>query len=149
AGHAPLIEESGAGRLIRRAGCLYLYKAPEQFAEAQKEMTLRESQGVRMEVLDSSAIRDAEPNLAPLYYKAIRFLDCYHFDTPHRYALALAETIHRRGGRFVQGDAVRLIREEEEVGILAEGDVIKADRIVVACGAWSKSLAASIGDRIL
>jgi glycine/D-amino acid oxidase-like deaminating enzyme len=149
AGHAPLIEESGAGGLVRRAGCLYLYRTAQQFAQARRDMDLREREGVRMEALDVQAISQAEPNLARLYHKAIRFVDAYHLDTPDRYALALAEAIRARGGRFVQGDARTLASADDEVSAILDGEVIRADRVVVACGAWSKPLAASIGDRIL
>jgi glycine/D-amino acid oxidase-like deaminating enzyme len=149
AGHAPLIEESGAGDLVRRAGCLYLYRTAEQFAEAQPDMELRAREGVSLEVLDARAIREIEPSLTPLYHKAVRFTDAYHLDTPHLYALALAEAIRRRGGRFVQGDARGLARAEDEVSVVLDGEAINADKIVVACGAWSKPLAMSIGDRVL
>lgn len=148
AGHAPLIEESGAGGLVRHAGCLYLYRTARQFAEARRDMDLRARERVRMEVLDSEAIRQTEPNLAPLYHKAVRFIDAYHLDTPHRYALALAEAIRRRGGGFVQGNARTLASAGDSVSIILDGEVMKADRVVVACGAWSKPLAGSIGDRI-
>ena len=97
AGHAPLIEESGAANLLRRAGCLYLYRTPKQFADAKKGIALREREGVNMEILDAEAIRRVEPSLAPLYHKGVRFIDAYHLDTPSRYALALAEAIRRRG----------------------------------------------------
>jgi D-amino-acid dehydrogenase len=148
-GHSPLIKESGAEGLIRRAGCLYLYRTAKQFAEAQTDMTLRKREGVAMEVLDVATIQQAEPNLARLYHKAVRFTDVYHLDTPFRYALALADAIRRRGGQFVQGDVRTLARTVDEVAAVLEAQILRADRLVVAGGAWSKPLAASVGDKVL
>jgi D-amino-acid dehydrogenase len=149
AGHAPLIKQSSAEGLVRRAGCLYLYRTAGKFAEAQRDIALREREGVRMEVLDADAIRHAEPNLAALYNKAVRFTDVYHLDTPFRYALALADAIRRRGGQFVQGDVRTLLCASDSVAAVLDTHALKADQIVIAGGVWSRPLAASIGDRIL
>jgi glycine/D-amino acid oxidase-like deaminating enzyme len=149
AGHAPLIEESGAGGLLRRGGCLYLYRTPKQFADAKEGIALRKREGVNMEILDAEAIGRTEPSLAPLYHKGVRFTDAYHLDTPSRYALALADAIRGRGGEFVQGEARGLASANDGVEAILEHGRLKADRIVVACGAWSRPLAASMGDRVL
>jgi D-amino-acid dehydrogenase len=149
AGHAPLMKESGAEGLIRRSGCLYLYRTAETFAEAQSDIALREREGVRMEILDADTIRQAEPNLAILYHKAVRFTDVYHLDTPFRYALALADAIRRRGGQFVRGDVRTLLCASDAVAAVLDTQTLNAERIVVAGGAWSRPLAASVGDRIL
>jgi D-amino-acid dehydrogenase len=149
AGHAPLIEESGAGSLLRRAGCLYLYKTPTEFEAAKKSIALREREGVNMQILEADAIRRAEPALAPLYHMGVRFTDAYHLDTPFRYALALADAIRRCGGEFVTGEARALMSANDGVEAVLDGRTLKADRIVIACGAWSKPLAACLGDRVL
>jgi D-amino-acid dehydrogenase len=144
-----LIKESGAKNLLRRAGCLYLYRTPKQFADAKKGIALREREGVNMEILDAEAIRRAEPSLAPLYHKGVRFTDAYHLDTPARYALALADAIRQRGGVFIQGEVRALAGASDGVDAVLEYGTLRADKIVVACGAWSKPLAASIGDPVL
>ena len=102
-----------------------------------------------MEILDVEAIRRAEPCLAPLYHKGVRFTDACHLDTPFRYALALAGAIRQRGGELVQGEARGLASANDGVEAVLDHGTLKADRIVVACGAWSKPLAASMRDRVL
>jgi D-amino-acid dehydrogenase len=149
AGHAPLMQESGAESLFRRNGCLYLYKSAQKFAAAKNDIDMRQREGVRMEILDADAIRAAEPGLAPLYHKGIRFSDTYFLDNPHQYALGLARSVEARGGRFISGEAVGVSSFEPNVGVRVNGDWLLADRIVVAGGAWSKRLAASAGDKVL
>ncbi|WP_211366004.1 NAD(P)/FAD-dependent oxidoreductase [Verticiella sediminum] len=148
AGHAPLIEASRADALIRRAGCLYLYKTPRSFAAAQREIALRARERVGMEILDAEAVRAAEPALAPLYHKAVRFTDTYFVDDPRAYALALAETVRRQGGTFVRGEAAGIAGTPEHVDVHLGTRVLQAERVVLAAGAWSGRLAASVGDRL-
>lgn len=149
AGHAPLIEEAGASDLLRRTGCLYLYRNERDFQAAQRDIAFRAREGVRMEILDPPAIREREPNLAPLYHKGLLFLDAYSIDTPHQYILALAEAFRRRGGEFVRGEASAIEPGETQVSVRVGETNLLCDRLVIAGGAWSNKLARQVGDRIL
>ena len=149
AGHAPLMQESGAEALFRRHGCLYLYKTPQKFAAARNDIDLRQREGVRMDILDADAIRAAEPGLAPVYHKGIRFSDTYFLDNPHQYALGLARSVEARGGAFVRGEAAGIRSSDAHVGVSVNGEWLTADHVVVAGGAWSKRLAVSAGDKVL
>ena len=84
AGWRPLIEEAGAKHLERHAGCLYLYKTEAQFQAAEYETGLRERHGVALGRLDADAIRDLEPNLAPLYHRGVLFRDAYTLSTARK-----------------------------------------------------------------
>jgi glycine/D-amino acid oxidase-like deaminating enzyme len=148
AGNAPLMEEAGSIRLLRRNGSLYLYKSEQSFQAATNDMSLREREGVRMEVLDASAIREREPNLAPVYQRGLVFSDAYHIDTSYQYMLDLAQLFLARGGEFIRGEASSISRQNDDVSVQVDGTHHKADRLVVAGGAWSKRLAATVGDSI-
>ena len=57
--------------------------------------------------------------------------------------------MRQRGARHLPARAVALAAEEEGVAVrLADGGTVRADRAVVAAGAWSAPLAASLGDRV-
>lgn len=146
-GHASLIAEANVRDLVRRHGCMYVYRTPEEFQAARTEIALREREQVRMEIFSADDIRDREPNLAPHYHRGVLFSDAYHLDTPHRYALGLASAVAARGGRFLRGDA-RLIGSGSRVEVDLKGTVLRPHRVVVAGGAWSAKLAAQIGERI-
>jgi D-amino-acid dehydrogenase len=111
-------------------------------------MSLRERERVRMEVLDASAILEREPNLAPFYQRGLVFSDAYHIDTPYQYMLDLARLFLARGGEFIRGEASSISRQTDDVSVQVDGTHHKADRLVVAGGAWSKRLAATVGDSI-
>ncbi|MEK1931166.1 MAG: FAD-dependent oxidoreductase [Pararhizobium sp.] len=145
----PLVDEAGAQPLERRHGCLYLYKSEAQFQAAESDMRFRERHGIALDRLGASAISDLEPNLAPLYHRGVLFRDAYTFSSPRLLAFALAKAIVKRGGTFVAGDARGLEATEAGVRVRVAGAVVTADHVVVAGGAWSRTLARQIGDEIL
>lgn len=149
AGWRPLIEEAGATHLERHAGCLYLYKSDAAFAAAEPETRLRERHGVALDRLGMRAIRDLEPNLAPLYRHGVLFRDAWTIDSPKALAFALAAAIVQRGGAFVRGEAGGLRASDTDAAVRVNGDEHTADHVVVASGAWSRALALSAGDSIL
>lgn len=129
--------------------CLYLYRSEQGFAAARRDIELRAREGVAMTILSAAEIRAREPNLAPLYHKGLLFDDAWHLDTPHDYVLALAALFRARGGTFRRAEIAAL--QPQEQGVRLEGDPVAElfDKVVIAAGAWSRGLAASIGDRVL
>lgn len=149
AGLSPLIEESAAGHLVRRAGCLYLYSTEESFRKAQPGIELREQQGVRMQILDASEIRARAPALAPLYARGVDFLDAYSLESPEQCMRQFARAIIARGGKFMRTAVKGVSGGGTTLTVNTEaGESLAANRLVVACGAWSGTLAQGIGDRI-
>jgi D-amino-acid dehydrogenase len=145
----PLMAEAGVQHLERHGGCLYLYKTEAQFQAGERENRLRERHGVRLDRLDAKAIRDLEPNLAPLYHRGVLFRDAYTIDNPKALGFALAEAIRKRGGMFVRGEAAGLAATPAGPSLHVDGTEHRGDHIVIACGAWSGDLARQIGDRPL
>jgi D-amino-acid dehydrogenase len=145
----PLIEESGSSDLVRRNGCVYLYKTEAEFAAAEADNRLRERHGVALDRLDAAQVRELEPNLAPLYRRGVLFRDAYTIDNPKALAASLAQAILERGGSFVRGEAHGLKLSEAGAAVWADGKEHRADHLVVAAGAWSRTLARQVGDHVL
>src|SRR5690606_27888848 len=70
-----LLEWVGAAHLVKRNGCLYLYKDEASFSAARRDIELREREGVAMTILSRDEVHDRAPNLAPLYHKGLQFDD--------------------------------------------------------------------------
>lgn len=149
AGLSPLIGDCAAGHLVRRAGCLYLYSTEDVYRKSRFGMQLRQEQGVNMRVLDAEEIRAREPALAPHYVRGVDFLDSYSLESPDQCMRLFAKDIEARGGRFIRSTVSGLGAAGEGLSVrLATGDALSADRLVVACGAWSGELARGVGDRV-
>jgi D-amino-acid dehydrogenase len=70
-------------------------------------------------------------------------------DEPKHLCLSLADWLKTQGVTFATGEVARLLPSETGCGlVLKDGSIIDAERLVIACGAWSKTLAGQLGDRI-
>ena len=149
AGLEPLIEQAGLQARVRRTGCLYVYRTAAQFEASQATLQMRAEQGVRTQVLQAAQLREEEPGLKPDYARAVRFLDTCSLDDPHHFMMGLAQDFQRRGGTVVQAAVEAVSRQSEARAAIAGGQVVaQGDLVVIAAGARSGRLAASLGDRI-
>jgi D-amino-acid dehydrogenase len=144
----PLMAEAGAMDLREEHGCLYLYKSPAERPASDRDADERERHGVNLVRLSADDVRALEPNLAPNFAGGVLFEDAYVVSSPEQLARRLAKAVLARGGRFVAGDVCGLRIDKQGVNVVRNGGTMTADRVVVAGGAWSKNLAATVGDGI-
>jgi len=144
-----LADEAGARHLIRHEGHLYVYRTEEGFAKDSGGWELRRLNGISTQTLDAAALRDFDPNLSHAFTKGILIEENGHTTNPHRLVTLLFGKVVANGGQFVNarvtgfeivGQALKSIRTN--VGEIA------VDAAVIAAGAHSKSLAASLGDDV-
>jgi len=148
-GYAPLLKEAGAEDLVRRQGYLIVYETEAAFRADAGGNALRERNGIAIEIVPPARIREMEPGLAPIYAKGRYIREAGHTTNPHRLVQKLCEMIVRKGGRIVR---------ETVTGFEDNGGVVTAVRtdagrhpagaVVLAAGAWSKPLAAQLGDPV-
>ncbi|MDQ6433921.1 FAD-dependent oxidoreductase [Mesorhizobium sp. LHD-90] len=149
AGWQPLFELASAKHLLRRKGCLYLYKTEAEYAAGEYGNRLRERHGVRLTRLDAAEVRDLEPNVAPLYHAGVLYDDAYTIHSPRQMGEAFARAFQAKGGKFVKGCATGLGSTRTRLEFSVDGVRHSTEHIVVAAGAFSGSLASQLGDRVL
>jgi D-amino-acid dehydrogenase len=120
--HAQLGEELGTS--FERLGTLNVYATPEGLEGGARE---GERSGLHFSVLDAAQTRELEPSLAGPVFGAVHYPDEGRVD-PKRFVEAV--------GRAA-GDAGVEIRTGTDVHSL---DELRADTVVVAAGAWSRTL---------
>ena len=76
------------------------------------------------------------------------FHDSYSLDDPHAYARGLALAFMERGGTLIRSEVKAVAADQDGVLVEAADGIHRAERIVIAGGAWSKTLAAQVGDNI-
>lgn len=148
AGHGPLLEEAGLGTLNRGAGSMHLYRSAAELTAGIAAMAQRNAAGIRGEILGPEEIRRLEPELAPSYIGGAIFNDAFVIDSPEAYCRGLAKAILSRGGRFTSARAEGLTPESERLTLQTSIGPRKADRVVLAAGAWSRDLARRFGQRL-
>ncbi len=140
----PLIEAAGAGDLMVANDCLYIYSTAAGFARAATGLEGRRRNGVAFDVLEEAAIRALEPALKLPIHKGLMFRGARHVRDPQ----ALIERLHacflEKGGQWRQTGVTRTEAADDGVTLhLADGGTRVADKVVIAAGAHSKSIAGS------
>ncbi|PSC04349.1 amino acid oxidase [Alsobacter soli] len=138
--------ELGLARLIHRRGGLFVFDDADAFARAKGHFQKQRAFGVACDLLDAVEVRQMEPALSDRIVAAAFFPDAAHVTDPREVTQALFDAALERGVRF-QKAAVSRIEPGSPVRIgLAGGGSRTADKVVLAAGAWSKPLAAALGD---
>lgn len=144
-----LIARNAADDLISFTGQLHLYPDSAQRRADEPIWALRRSRGIVFEDVDAGGIRDLEPEVGPSYTAGVFLPNDGMVRNPHRLVERLAENFQRSGGKIVRGEVVAVDFEDGEPRVLrTREDAIRADRIVVAAGAWSGRLASLLGSRV-
>jgi glycine/D-amino acid oxidase-like deaminating enzyme len=143
-----LFDQAEVSDLLRNEGCLYLYrdKTPAQGAEWGER--LRDQMGVRQQRLTAAEVAEMEPALPPMA-GGLFFPDAAHIDDPAALTRRLAEAAQSRGASFQRSHVDRLEPQSDGKIRLTCGDrIIEAQTVVLAAGAWSRSLARDAGDDV-
>jgi D-amino-acid dehydrogenase len=134
--------------LLQPAGWLKVYESDASFARAAFARSLMDELGAPYEVLDAADIQALEPDLAPIFARAIFQPDSLSVTDPGKMTGSMVELFLRRGGNFRVFTAKRLEIRADDIVVHENADSLAADKIVIAAGAWSRPLAAQVGDRV-
>ncbi|MFC3721957.1 NAD(P)/FAD-dependent oxidoreductase [Neoaquamicrobium sediminum] len=144
-----LADEAGAGHLIRHEGHLTVYRTEPEFEKDRGGWELRRLNGVKTQVLDAAALRDFDPNLSPRITKAILVEENGHTVNPRELVVHLFRKIIANGGDYVPARVTGFETDGNSLkSIETTNGSIVVDAAVVATGAHSRSLAASLGDHV-
>lgn len=143
--HLLLAKGTDAERFIETGEYTYLYPTKQDFEDDAFGMALRHANGFSWEDRNGEDMRDVDENLSDNYNFGAVFKDHGWITSPGKYVAALATHFLKNDGKFHQGDVV----DVGNTGItLQGGETLSADKIILATGAWSKSLAGNLGHRV-
>ncbi len=138
--HEALIQQAGAGALVRRTGWIKLFRTPETLAAGAADAEKLREFDLRIDILDAAGVEAREPALAPVA-GAVHYLDTASVSDPGALAKAYAALFLSRGGRFVLADALSLDAAADGRWRVAgpDGPIVAPDA-VVALGPWSDQI---------
>jgi D-amino-acid dehydrogenase len=143
----PLVKEAGAERFVHQRGHLYVYRSAESLAKDGLAWTLRRENGVVVDEFDADELRQLEPTLSRDYVRGLLVRENGHTSNPFGLVSALVEHFVGQGGAVLRARATGFrIDSGHLTAIRTDAGELAADVAVVAAGAWSKPLAASLGD---
>ncbi|TGT74304.1 FAD-binding oxidoreductase [bacterium M00.F.Ca.ET.159.01.1.1] len=143
-----MVQEAGLQDLMRRNGCLYVYRRAADFAASAIGRALRAELGVHQQVLSSEQVAALEPRLAAFETRGLYFPDSINVSDPRAVMARLAAAATARSAQFVRASVTGLATAAGDVRLSGPGLAVTAQKVVIAAGARSRPLAAQAGDRI-
>jgi D-amino-acid dehydrogenase len=147
----PMLETIGCGGEIHRKGALTVYETDAGFERDADEWGFKRKHGVEAEMLTADEARTLEPALGPIVVRGVLTPNWSHLNDPRFLVDRLRTWLEaHRGVTIVTGEVRRLkIDNDRPAIVLSDGCVLMPDCAIVAAGAWSGALAASLGDHVL
>ncbi len=145
---ADLRHDLGIEYAHRSCGCLFIYRDRHSM---ERLRPLLDRLGADWEELDRDMLLQTEPCLRPIGDElcgAIRFPRDVSADS-YLFSRAMSEVAANNGVRFEYGSPVsRLAAHGSGVKVTADGKEVRGDALVIAAGAYSGRLAATLGIRL-
>lgn len=139
-----LWRRTGFVHVLTRQPALYLYDSEASYQLALSGWRRRIASGFASTLLDRSDIRELEPKLAPIFPRGVLSHDYGHVTDPYEVAGLMFKAVRERGVAYERAE-VTSIRSS---GIVADGAERRFDGVLVTAGAWSRRLAAGIGEHL-
>lgn len=141
-------EATGLQEHIHRRGGLYAFTDPGLLGHA-REIAQRQAQfGISVEMIGPEELRRLEPALAARFAGAAFHPDAAHVSDPLVLTTALFKAALARGASFERAEITTISTGERPALVGREGWQRVVDRVVIAAGAWSRPLAAAMGDKV-
>ena len=142
-----LFDEIQLDNLVESKGIMYVW-TNENLKSRELEIKMREELGVKQKLLSPKEIHDLEPNLKPFYDGGVFYDYARHTRNPKKILIKLFDLFLKKGGKFLKLDIKDLEFEEKTPVIKSDTQKFIFDKIVIACGAFSKKLTDKLFENI-
>jgi D-hydroxyproline dehydrogenase len=133
--------------LVEKKGILYIWNN-QSLKSRELEIKVRNELGVDQQVVTPKEIHDLEPNIKPFYHGGVYYKHGRHARNPKRILLKLFDLFLKKGGKFLKTNVQDINFDEEKPAVKTETHRYIFDKLVIACGAFSKKLTDNLGEKI-
>ncbi|MCB8819166.1 NAD(P)/FAD-dependent oxidoreductase [Microvirga rosea] len=143
-----LLDKLALRSFLRREGILSVWRDASDFAHAKDILSRQRAYGIAVEILDPVDVRRIEPALQGVG-AAVLYPEGCHVTDPASLAEEIFRCARERGARHIRQRVVAIERSPNAVEIRTDdGHSTVYDKIVIATGAWSTTLAKQAGDSV-
>ena len=142
-----LFDEVELGGLVEKKGVLYIWN-DQSLKSRELEIKVRNELGVDQQVITPKEIHDLEPNIKPIYHGGVYYQYGRHARNPKKILLKLYDLFLKKGGKFLKMNIKDINFNDEKPVIKAETQSFLFDKIVIACGSFSKKLTDNLDEKI-
>ena len=142
-----LFDEIDLEGLVENNGILYIWNE-KNLKSRELEIKIREELGVKQQIVNKKEIHDLEPNLKPIYSGGVFYDYARHARNPKKILVKLFENFIKKGGKFLKLNIQDLNFDESKPVLRSETQRFVFDKLVIACGAFSKKLTETLDEKI-
>ena len=142
-----LFDEIDLEGLVEKKGILYVWN-DQSLKSRDLEIRVRNELGVDQQVVTPKEIHDLEPHLKPFYHGGVYYQYGRHARNPKRILLKLFDLFLKKGGKFLKINVQDINFDSEKPVIKTEAQRFIFDKLVIACGAFSKRLTDNLDEKI-
>ena len=142
-----LFEEIDLEDLVENKGILYIWN-DKDLKSRELEIKVRDELGVKQQLVSKKEIHDLEPKIKPFYHGGVYYPYARHARNPKKILLKLFDLFLKKGGKFLKSN-IETIKFDDQKPILKTNlEEFKFDKIIIACGAFSKKLTDKLDEKI-
>ena len=142
-----LFDDINLDGLVEKKGILYIWN-DQSLKSRELEIKIRNELGVDQQVVSPKEIHDLEPNIKPFYHGGVYYKYGRHARNPKKILLKLFELFLKKGGKFLKMNVLDINFDEEKPAVKTETQRYIFDKLVIACGAFSKKITDNLGEKI-
>ncbi len=145
--YASLEAETGQATGYRKIGSLSLARTEERLEELKRTSSMAAVFGVESEFVDNARLEDLYPGINTDGIIGAMYIENDGQTNPIDTTMALAKGARNRGVKIIEDCKVTEIVSENGIasGVKTEQGDIKAAKVVLSAGLWSRDLAAPLG----
>ena len=142
-----LFDEINLDGLVENKGILYIWNNKD-LKSRELEIKVREELGVRQQLVNTKEIHDLEPNIKPFYHGGVYYPYARHARNPKKILIKFFELFLKKGGKFEKKNIKDINFNSEKPIFVTEEKKFTFDKVIIACGAFSKKLTDNLGEKI-
>ena len=133
--------------LVEKKGIMYVWEK-KGIKSRKIEIDIREKLGVKQKILNPKEVHDLEPNLKPFYDGGVFYEYARHARNPKKIIEKLFADFLKKGGKFKKTNINNINFKDQKPILITESDKLLFDKVVIACGAFSKKLTDKLDEKI-
>jgi len=137
-----ILNATESTHLYRAKGAIHLYDTEKEFEKDQWQIELRRKMGFDSHRMNAAEVKRLVPALKLEDGVAIMMPDWHQLLDPQKVTQRIAENSFADGTQWVNDKVQKVDSDDHSVVVTTQsGNKIKADKLVVAAGAWSNKIA--------
>jgi len=142
-----IFDEVDMSGLVEKKGIMYIWNNKD-LSSRELEIKIRDELGIDQKILTPKEIHDLEPNIKPFYHGGVFYSKARHARNPKKILLKIFDHFIEKGGKFKKLNIKDISFDTEKPILKSETQNFIFDKIVIACGAFSKRLTDKLDEKI-